>query len=166
MAKQTQQTWSFRGVPWRSVAIGHQSSFGFRAWPKWGPPRSTGLPTTCSEPICNQSKHCDGLTCCHTQMFEALVAITDFLDTKLVKYVLLGGTLLGAFRENDIIHWDNDIDIGVSYEEINRIRITEQHSIPWNFWWSSEGEHMRGCENHHPGFPDDYLKPRTIEKDG
>jgi len=44
--------------------------------------------------------------------------IHNILSQLNIKYFLLGGTLLGAIRENDFIDYDYDVDIGIFYEDI------------------------------------------------
>lgn len=43
------------------------------------------------------------------------------IDNEL-KYTLFGGSLLGAVRHRDIIPWDDDIDVSMSPESINRLK--------------------------------------------
>lgn len=47
---------------------------------------------------------------------EFLVEVRDLLEKNNIKYFLLFGTLLGAYRENDFIKHDRDIDIGILAE--------------------------------------------------
>ena len=49
----------------------------------------------------------------------------DILSENKINYWVECGTLLGVLRHNGIIPWDNDLDIGVMYEEIEKIKSLE-----------------------------------------
>lgn len=113
-----------------------------------------GLPLNCAVPQCDRSDGCAGKKCCSTQMFEALTEITGWMDSNSVEYVLLFGTLLGAYRDKDIIPWTGDIDLGIYSKDVDKL--IAQKDIPWNFAFQDSFTIPRGCENHHPGFPGKY----------
>lgn len=57
--------------------------------------------------------------------YDLLCHITDFFEDNQIRYLLCGGTLLGAIRHNGFIPWDDDIDILVprdDYERLKKIR--------------------------------------------
>lgn len=54
-------------------------------------------------------------------LLETLTYFDEFCKKIGVKYFLFFGTLLGAFREKDIIAWDDDIDVVVSLSDYNKI---------------------------------------------
>jgi len=120
-----------------------------------------GLPTggpsmTCNVPQCSRADGCQGAECCNTQMFEAVSAISDWMKSNDVDYTLLFGTLLGAYRDNDVIPWTGDVDIGIYSKDV--AKLIGQTDIPWQFGYKNTFEIPRGCENHHPGFPGAYSK--------
>jgi len=49
--------------------------------------------------------------------------VVEILDRENIKYWICHGTLLGIIRENRLLPWDNDIDIGVFSSEISKINI-------------------------------------------
>lgn len=51
-----------------------------------------------------------------------LKAIDDVCRRNNIKYFLAGGSTLGAIRHNDMIPWDDDIDIGMLREEFEKFR--------------------------------------------
>jgi len=52
---------------------------------------------------------------------EALREVKKMLDKHGVTYWLDAGTLLGAVRDGKLIPWDNDIDLGTWYKDIDKI---------------------------------------------
>eukprot|EP00928_Gymnodinium_smaydae_P078455 TRINITY_DN6245_c0_g1_i1.p1 TRINITY_DN6245_c0_g1~~TRINITY_DN6245_c0_g1_i1.p1 ORF type:complete len:286 (+),score=16.08 TRINITY_DN6245_c0_g1_i1:61-918(+) len=109
---------------------------------------------SCSFPACSRAASCRGAECCSHQMFEAVSTITDYMKKADIDHVLLFGTLLGAYRDHDIIPWTGDIDIGIFSADVPKI--VAQHEIPWSFGYTDRFQIPRGCENHHPGFPGVY----------
>lgn len=50
------------------------------------------------------------------QIADNLYTVTRILEKKGIPYVLEGGTLLGAIRENRFLPWDDDVGIAVPAE--------------------------------------------------
>ena len=50
-----------------------------------------------------------------------LERVTSIFEDHGIKYVLTAGTLLGIYRENRLLPWDNDMDLRVFREDENQI---------------------------------------------
>ena len=55
-----------------------------------------------------------------SKSIETLKFVADFCEENNIKYYLAFGTLLGAVRYKDIIPWDDDIDIWMPREDLDR----------------------------------------------
>jgi len=58
---------------------------------------------------------------CVSEHVEILGKVKEVFDEIGVVFWLDNGTLLGAMREGKIIEWDNDIDLGVHFKDIEKI---------------------------------------------
>lgn len=47
---------------------------------------------------------------------EALFVFKDLMDSHNIKFILLYGTLLGAYRNKRLLPWDVDIDVTISFD--------------------------------------------------
>jgi len=56
------------------------------------------------------------------KVVESLKKVKNILEKKDIDFWLDTGTLLGAIREKKFIQWDKDIDIGVFYKDIKKIK--------------------------------------------
>ena len=54
-------------------------------------------------------------------MYDQFAYISNFLTQNNIRYFIVAGTLLGTARNNSIISYDNDIDIGIFIEDYNKI---------------------------------------------
>lgn len=55
--------------------------------------------------------------------------ICRILDENDIPYVVENGTLLGIIRENRLLPWDNDVDISITEQYLDKLI-----SIRWKFW--------------------------------
>jgi len=51
-----------------------------------------------------------------------LKSIVKIINNLEIEYWLEGGTLLGAIRDNKLIPWDHDLDIGIKFSNENKIK--------------------------------------------
>lgn len=52
---------------------------------------------------------------------KMLSKINKFLNKNQIRYVICGGTLLGAIRHHDIVPWDDDVDISILEEDVGKL---------------------------------------------
>jgi hypothetical protein len=65
----------------------------------------------------------DGLT--HIEkikLMQSMLAVHEVFEKHNIWYIISFGTLLGSVRHKNIIPWDDDIDLLVKFEDINKIR--------------------------------------------
>lgn len=59
---------------------------------------------------------------------KILIALSDVLSNKNIKHHVDAGTLLGIYRDGELIPWDDDLDFAIPSEETNKV-LEHQHSI-------------------------------------
>jgi len=63
----------------------------------------------------------------HENLLEVMDVFHEFCKEQGLTYYMLGGTMLGAYRHQGFIPWDDDIDLGMLREDYNRfIKIAEK----------------------------------------
>jgi len=55
------------------------------------------------------------------KLLNALSFIHETFEKNKIWYIIIAGTLLGAVRHNEIIPWDDDVDIAISHVDANKI---------------------------------------------
>jgi len=73
--------------------------------------------------------------------------VCGILDKNNIPYVLEGGTLLGIVRENRLLPWDNDLDITIIEQDMNRVL-----NLRWSFWWAGYKLRLRKSIEKMPHF--------------
>ena len=74
----------------------------------------------------NKSCRCQGnqnstRLCFHSNLLKTLEYISNLLKEHNIPFWLMSGTLLGAVRNNKMVPWDIDIDLGVWHHDANKI---------------------------------------------
>jgi len=75
--------------------------------------------------------------------------LLDILDEICKKhdipYFLVDGTLLGAFRHNGFIPWDDDIDVGMLKPDYRRFKRIVCQELPDGVYFESEKDMHNTC---------------------
>ncbi|MEE8341903.1 MAG: LicD family protein [Candidatus Neomarinimicrobiota bacterium] len=79
---------------------------------------------------------------------KMLRKVCGILDKHKIPYVLEGGTLLGIVRENRLLPWDNDLDLTITENYMDRIL-----NLKREFWWSGYKLRIRKSREEMPHFP-------------
>jgi len=66
------------------------------------------------------------------QTESVLFEITAFLEKNHIRYWLDFGTLLGIYRDQSLIPWDNDADISIHSEDVHAL-LNVQHQLPFKY---------------------------------
>ncbi|MBA0180428.1 LicD family protein [Pectobacterium carotovorum] len=74
---------------------------------------------------------------------DVLSLLINFLDENDIHYIIEGGTLIGAIRHNDIIPWDDDVDISIIRPDYERlIQLQDQLPYPLKLaYWGNDPKH-------------------------
>ena len=72
----------------------------------------------------------DNLRACQLKQLSMLEEIARICDKHHINYWLDGGTLLGAVRHGGFIPWDDDIDIGMSKDDLKKFIIIASKELP------------------------------------
>lgn len=60
-------------------------------------------------------------------MYNELKELIDILDSNNINYFMISGSLLGLLRNNKIIPYDNDIDIGIMITDYDKLFYLSDH---------------------------------------
>lgn len=77
----------------------------------------------------------DELTLHQKQAVEALEKLDEICKNNGITFFLLAGTTLGAVRHKGMIPWDDDIDIGLKYNDWHKLRtiLKTQEILPYSY---------------------------------
>ena len=64
------------------------------------------------------------------QRVELFRTIKTILENADIEFFIEGGTLLGAYRNGQIIYHDNDIDVGCVHEEYVKVKYVLDENLP------------------------------------
>lgn len=79
---------------------------------------------------------------------KMLRKVCRILDKNKIPYVLEGGTLLGIVRENRLLPWDNDLDLTITEQDMDRIL-----NLKRKFWWAGYKIRLVKSKEEMPHFP-------------
>jgi len=79
---------------------------------------------------------------------KMLRKVCRILDKHEIPYVLEGGTLLGIVRENRLLPWDNNLDLTIIEQDMDRVLNLRQ-----KFWWAGYKIRLRKSSEEIPHFP-------------
>ena len=72
-------------------------------------------------------------------LFNNLVEVKKVFEKYNITFWLSHGTMLGVFRDSDIIPWDDDIDIGLLLQDKPKVRLAEKELRELGFYIPPEG---------------------------
>lgn len=66
---------------------------------------------------------------------DALITIDTICRENNIKYTLIGGSLLGAIRHNGFIPWDDDVDIAMLREDLEKFKTICGKELPPKYFY-------------------------------
>ena len=68
----------------------------------------------------------------HGELVKMMKEIHQICVKHEIKYTMLAGTMLGAIRHKGFIPWDDDMDLGMTYDNYNKfIEVMAKMNHPW-----------------------------------
>lgn len=115
----------------------------------------------------NKFNKCEGFDEHKPLAIELLSILTKLLDKYSIDYFLISGTLLGYYRHNDFIPWDDDIDIIANEDFLSKLEQIQNDDIIKNNYIcvSMKKNHMykfffpNKVIKHSKGFENDFYWP-------
>lgn len=80
---------------------------------------------------------------------KVLLDIKEIFDSRGIKFWLMFGTFLGAYRSGDLIPWDEDIDLGVYHEDDELITACSDLFAKKGLLYAPEPDGVLCRENEH-----------------
>lgn len=71
----------------------------------------------------------------HSLELEALTVIDQICRKHAIKYTLVGGSLLGAIRHNGFIPWDDDVDIAMLRDDLEKFKLICKTELPSKYFY-------------------------------
>jgi phosphorylcholine metabolism protein LicD len=89
---------------------------------------------------------------------KMLKDVCKILDENNIPYVLEGGTLLGIIRENRLLPWDNDVDLTITEDHLEKLI-----KIRYKFWLAGYRTRIRRSIKDMPHFPKGSVRLMKIQ---
>lgn len=86
----------------------------------------------------------------HSLELEALTVIDQICRKHSIKYTLIGGSLLGAIRHNGFIPWDDDVDIAMLRDDLEKFKLICKTELPSKYFYqdmSTDPEYLYLFDN-------------------
>ena len=90
---------------------------------------------------------------------KMLKDLCRILDKSKIPYALDAGTLLGIIRENRLLPWDNDLDIAITDDYLDKLI-----SVNWKIWLAGYKIRIRKSIKDMPHFPAGSVRLISVEK--
>ena len=71
----------------------------------------------------------------HKWVLKALKLVDSLFAENGIRYYLIEGSALGAIRHHGIIPWDDDVDIGIYLQDMERVSTLLRDSLPDDYSW-------------------------------
>jgi phosphorylcholine metabolism protein LicD len=78
---------------------------------------------------------------------KMLKDVCRILDENEIPYTLEGGTLLGIIRENRLLPWDNDMDLTIADDHLEKLV-----KIRYKFWLAGYRTRIRKIKKRYASF--------------
>lgn len=90
----------------------------------------------------------------HSTTLEMLKEIVEILDKNGIRYMICGGTLLGATTTGKFIPWDDDVDMCVLEEDYDKMKRCLIEALPENMYVQ--------CDETEPHYYHGWVKVRDV----